>query len=57
MPIGYLFWTLFILAIIFSSWGFWPGAGPLNRPMIGGSLLVIVLIALLGWRVFGSALQ
>lgn len=57
MPIGILFWVLMILWFLFGLWSnravFTAGDyGPL-----GGNLLLFVLLALIGWRLFGPVLQ
>lgn len=52
MPIGFLFWTLMVLWLIF---GLWRSAG--DRYLIGGAILQFVLFFLLGWRVFGFVIQ
>ena len=57
MPIGILFWVLMIFWLLFGLW--WNGdqfkAG--NYGIFGGNLLLFLLLALLGWRVFGPVLQ
>jgi hypothetical protein len=54
MNIGLLFWVLMILTVVFSLF---TAPRPFNAISWGGSLLVFVLLALLGWRVFGPALH
>ncbi len=56
MPIGILFWGLFIIWLIFG--GFWwrNGAG-WAYGQHGNLLLVMVLLFLLGWAEFGFILQ
>lgn len=52
MPIGLLFWILMILAVL--AWIgaiFWPVV-----PVWSSTVVVFVLLALLGWKVFGPAL-
>jgi len=55
MPIGFLFWLLMVLWMLF---GFgvveYPSDGPYRRHVFGGfTLLTFVLFFLLGWKVFG----
>lgn len=54
MSIGFLFWLLMVLWLIFGifypSWGVWGVA-------FGGNLLLWIIIALLGWKVFGAAIH
>lgn len=47
MPIGLLFWVLYVLAVILSVYwyGFVPG------------LVIFILIFLLGWKTFGFVVQ
>ena len=53
MSIGIAFWVIMILGLIFGLYT--------NRatPMawVGSSLIIWVLLALLGWRVFGPAIH
>lgn len=57
MPIGLLFWFLWILAALSSLAGHWPGYAAPPYVMLGGNLLMLVLFGLLGWHVFGAALH
>lgn len=52
MPMGILFWVLFVVCFLFSGYAAWP----LTRRS-GASLAVWILIFLLGWRVFGFVVQ
>ena len=52
MSIGFLFWLLMVLWLIFSLWG---GAG--RRASAGGNLLLFALFFLVGWKVFGFPIQ
>lgn len=51
MSIGFLFWLLYIIALIFGAWWNWPAGG--NVRPFGGAMMVFVLIGLLGVKVFG----
>lgn len=56
MPIGILFWGLFIIWLIFG--GFWWRNGAGWAYGWGGNMvLVMVLLFLLGWNDFGFILQ
>lgn len=57
MPIGILFWVLMVLWFFFGLYWSWPSGGSPNMTVVGGNLLLFVLLALLGWRVFGPVLQ
>ncbi len=53
MPIGFLFWLLMILWLIFGVGGQWY-EGPYRRQiLVGGGLLIFILFFLLGWATFG----
>ena len=57
MPIGFIFWLLMLLAVVFYVVGYWgPYAANPNWPRFNG-IWVFVLLALLGWAVFGFAVQ
>ena len=55
MSIGFLFWLLMILWIVFGAYSTWPGPGAGRAALLpfGGSLLLWILLALLGWHDFG----
>jgi hypothetical protein len=57
MPIGILFWVLMILWLLFGLYWHAPEARAGNYGLVGGNLLLFVLLALLGWRLFGPVLQ
>ena len=49
-----------ILWFIFGLWWNWPAessAGVRGFGPIGGTVLLFVLLAILGWKVFGSVVQ
>lgn len=55
MTIGFLFWLLYILGLVFGFGGLYIGATD-GRSRVwgwGGSILLWVLLFLLGWRAFG----
>lgn len=52
MSKGVIFWVLMILWLIFGLWTSW--ATPF---LIGGHVLTFVLLALLGWQVFGPPIR
>lgn len=56
MGIGFIFWLLMLLWIVFGFWGFYPYTND-KRGVIGGSLFVFILLFLLGWKVFGFIIQ
>jgi hypothetical protein len=57
MTLSVLFWVLYIVALVFGVWsGYTPGQ-PYPFQRWGGSLLIFILLGILGWRVFGAAVQ
>jgi O-antigen ligase len=54
MSRGLLFWLLVLLAIIFGPWPFW-GENKIRPFAFYG--FIFILVALLGWKVFGPALH
>jgi len=54
MSVGMLFWILMIFWIVFGAWTYRSPDGKFNFVGVGGSLLLWLLLALLGWRLFGS---
>lgn len=56
MTIGLPFWILMIIWLVFGFLVYWPAAGARLYP-VGGHLLLWILLALLGWKVFGPAIH
>lgn len=57
MSVAFLFWLLMILWVVLGIFpAHWPITGSSFRPL-GGSLLLFILIALLGYQVFGPILR
>ena len=56
MSIGFIFWLLMILWLVFGMYTTWPATRE-SFPQFGGSLLLFVLLFLLGWRTFGFVIQ
>lgn len=56
MSIALLFWILMILWFFFGLWSSWPLTSASARPL-GGGLVLFVLLAILGWQVFGPAIH
>ena len=50
MTFAILFWILMLFWLVLDLWSGWPFASP-TRPF--GSVLLFVIIALIGWHVFG----
>ncbi len=57
MPVPHIFWMLMILWAIFGvGYPYWVTT-PNPRIVSGGNLLLFILIALLGYQVFGNAVK
>jgi hypothetical protein len=57
MPLGFLFWLLMVLWLLFGVfWSHWPMSQENYRPF-GGSLLLFVLLFIIGWKLFGFVIQ
>ena len=53
MDKGLVFWMLYIISIVFGGWGSYQAA-----PWWGwGNWVLIVLIGLLGWGIYGFAIH
>jgi hypothetical protein len=52
MPLGFWFWLIFVLCVIFTCRPWWD-ARP-NYWIMGGWFWLWVLIAILGWHGFGA---
>ena len=57
MPTAYIFWMLMILWVVFGIGYPWAVPTPNPYVMRGSNLLLFVLLALLGYQVFGAALK
>ena len=56
MPLNYLFWGIYILALFVSGWGYYEPNQPWFR-RAGGSFALWLLVGILGYKVFGSAVK
>ena len=54
MPLSILFWVLMIVWLVFGYIGRPTPATPWYWP---GHLIIFVLLAILGWQVFGAAIR
>jgi hypothetical protein len=55
MSIALLFWVIMVIWLLFGLYVNWPVTA--HGPGVGGHLIIWVLLALLGWKVFGPALH
>jgi hypothetical protein len=55
MSIGFLFWLIFILSLLF---GAYVRRSALGTPLVwGGDLLLLIMLGLLGWQTFGAPVR
>jgi len=52
MTLEFWFWAIFVLSIIFNGYGY--SQGPAWTGWRYGGLVVIILMGILGWQVFGG---
>lgn len=58
MSIGFLFWLLMVLWLVFGMYWNWPSERtPAGFGVLGGNLLLFILLFLLGWAQFGFVIQ
>jgi hypothetical protein len=55
MSLDLLFWILMLLWLI--GYGYSATRAPFVWPVIGPNILLFILLVILGWRVFGSAVK
>jgi len=56
MALGVLFWLLMLILLVFGFLGAWPRAAE-QRMSLGYGIVWWLLLAVLGWAVFGPALR
>ncbi len=57
MSAGVWYWLILVLSIIFGGLGYY-GPEPYRRGIVGGfGLVLVILLGLLGYHVFGSPVQ
>jgi len=56
MTLGMFFWVVMVVWLAFLIYWGWRAA-PENRPWVGGSGIVFLLLFILGWKVFGFVIQ
>jgi hypothetical protein len=56
MSAGIWFWLFYVLCVVFGI-GIWYPWGEDTRRHLGASLIILILIGLLGWGVFGPPIK
>jgi hypothetical protein len=57
MPLQFWFWLIWALWLLFGGWFWWrpnPSLAPLRGYYFGAYGILAVLVAILGWQVFGN---
>jgi hypothetical protein len=57
MNAGTWYWLILVLSVIFGGVGFFGPPAWRGRGSVGFGLIVLILLALIGYRVFGSPVQ
>ncbi len=57
MPLSILFWVIYLVALVFSFWGYYEPGNPLWARRAGGGFVLWVLVGILGWHAFGPAIR
>ena len=56
MTIGFVFWLLMLITLVFGIWSAYPFTNGGWKPL-GSGLLLYILLFLLGWGVFGFPIR
>jgi hypothetical protein len=57
MPMNVLFWGIYLLCLIFGTWGYYDASQPTWYRRAGGYVALWILVGMLGWRIFGPAVR
>jgi hypothetical protein len=57
MPLGILFWVLYVVAIVFGLWSSYDPAQPLWYRHAGAYAVLWILVGILGWQDFGPVVH
>lgn len=57
MPLGILFWVIYVIAILFGVWSNYEAGQPLWFRRAGAYLVLWLLVGILGWHVFGPVVR
>lgn len=56
MPLGVLFWVLYVVSLVAGLWGSYDGQ-PLWYKRFSGYVVLWILVGILGWHVFGPVVR
>ncbi|HCJ1069202.1 hypothetical protein [Legionella cincinnatiensis] len=57
MPIGVLFWVLMLVWLLFGLYWHRTEFSRGNYGIVGGNIMLFILLAIIGWKVFGPILH
>jgi hypothetical protein len=57
MPISILFWTIYVVAVIFGVWSNYAPNQPQWFRAAGAYLVLWLLVGILGWHAFGPVIR
>lgn len=57
MPLGILFWVIYVIAVLLGFWSNYDPAQPLWYRRAGAYLVLWVLVGVLGWATFGPVVR
>jgi hypothetical protein len=57
MPLGILFWVVYVIAILFGVWSNYATSDPLWFRRAGAYLVLWLLVGVLGWETFGPVVH
>jgi membrane protein YdbS with pleckstrin-like domain len=57
MPLGILFWVVYVIAILFGLWSNYDVTQPLWIRRAGAYMVLWLLVGVLGWEVFGPVVR
>jgi hypothetical protein len=57
MPLGILFWVLYVVSMIVGLWGAYEPATPLWYRRFSGYIVLWILVGMLGWHTFGPVVR
>ena len=57
MPLGILFWVVYVIAILFGVWSNYEATNPVWFKRAGAYLVIWLLVGMLGWATFGPVIK
>jgi hypothetical protein len=57
MPLGILFWVVYVIAVLFGVWSNYEANQPMWFKRAGAYLVLWLLVGMLGWATFGPVVK